>query len=85
MEKLKYVIFDSLFPVIFSPAITHRDIHPRGRATSAGFVSLIPIKRDGQGYINATVYGESISLGLASNGVEDETIIERSINQNYDR
>lgn len=80
--KLKYVIFNKNTPVIFHEVVAHNEIYGgRGKkATSAGFVSLVPISYGRKGFINSTVYGESISLGLKNNGDEDNEIIERFLN-----
>ena len=82
MSNMKYIIFDKMSPVIFSNALTHSDVARglREKPTSAGFVTLVPLSIDG-GYVNATVHGESISIGIKSNGDEDEKIIERFINK----
>lgn len=83
--KLKYVILDDMLPIIFTDGVSH-DTIPHGtgmRATSAGFVHLVPITTMKGNRINATVYGESISLGLESRGDHDNAIIEKFLNQ-YD-
>ena len=69
---------------MFSECISHDEATSRaaGKPTSAGFVTLVPITKDGEGYINATVYGESTSLGIGSNGDHDNMLIELAINTN---
>ena len=90
--KLKYIILDDILPVIFPEGVGHNEIsHGTGmRATSAGFVTLVPISstRNANGEItrakiNSTVYGESISLGIGSRGDHDNAIIEKFLNRDY--
>lgn len=79
---MKYVILDGIIPVIFSDGVKHCDI-PQGtgmKATSAGFVRLVPITTMDGNRINATVSGESVSLGIESHGDKDNEIIERFLN-----
>jgi hypothetical protein len=40
MREFKYIIFDDVFPVVFSLGTSHNEVHIRGRATSAGFATL---------------------------------------------
>lgn len=86
-HKMKYIIFDGKFPVIFHPVIVHAEVsagnYP-GKPTSAGFVTLVPIIKNNatESFVNATVHGESISLDLKSGGEVDNDIIERAINEN---
>lgn len=87
-QKIKYIILDGRTPIIFPDHIGHDDMArgQRQRPTSAGFVSLIPISQpDGKrSFINATVYGESISLDLQSQGDKDNLIIEKFLNNFVD-
>jgi len=84
-ERAKYIIFDKRLPVIFHPAIVHSEVkagYYAGKPTSAGFVTLVPIGGNDSvcSKINATVDGESVSLGLKSNGDEDNKLIEKLLN-----
>lgn len=81
-RKIKYIIFDGHTPVIFPDNLGHDDVArgTRQRPTSAGFVYLRPISDGKRTFINSTVYGESISLDLKSNGDQDNLIIEKFLN-----
>ena len=88
MFKTKYIIFNHRTPVLFHEVISHDSIPPVqyvGKPTSAGFVTLTPVNVDcrdlnGELTINATVYGESVSLDLKNGGDKDEKVIEKLIN-----
>ena len=64
MKKLKYVILDDQFPVVFDGCFKHSSFSnaQRMKATSAGFCQI-----DWENKA-VHVYGESISLGLKSMG-----------------
>ena len=85
--KLKYVVYDDCFPVIFGEYFKHTEIQTFKQATSAGFVSLQEVDTpEGSQYycsrmIKANCYGESVSLGIKSKGKEDERLLERMFNQ----
>lgn len=69
-DALKYIIIDEIFPIIFSAALTHKDIATGMKATSAGFCF-----RNLDGYWQC--YGESISLNLKSLGQADADKLNR--------
>jgi hypothetical protein len=85
--KLKYVIFDNLYPVVFGEYAQHSEVKIKFRTpTSAGFVQL----REEDAPANsrfcsarittASCYGESISLNLKSDP-KDERVIENLFNE----
>jgi hypothetical protein len=77
--KLKYVIFDNFFPVLFNTAIEHSSIICEGRIqTSAGFCK-IEYNKDTFKY-ESTCSGYSVSLGINSNPKEDKQAIDLTIN-----
>lgn len=83
-DKMKYIIFDNRTAIIFNPVIVHSNVSVgfrNGKATSAGFVTLVPAEVGNYNYVNVTVHGESVSLGLKSGGDKDEEIIQRMINE----
>jgi len=69
--KFKYVMIDSIFPVILHEAVQHKQI--TGNATSAGFFM---IHRGPSGKTEIACYGFSQSLGLKPDEA-DERILER--------
>lgn len=80
MYTAKYVIIDGS-AIVFSAAIQHKQMVGFAEiCESAGFVSF-SIGKDTDGYdtINATCYGESISLGIPSRGDIDSLIVKRQI------
>ncbi len=72
-------------PILFSEGLVHRDVAGNRNVESAGFVTLVPLldKGDGESYINATVHGESFTLGIGNRGDIDNKIIEAVINNHY--
>lgn len=58
--KMKYIMFDETFPVVFGEYFTHKDVTVpnAGKPTSAGFFSI----QDGK----VQTYGVSVSLELKS-------------------
>jgi|WetSurMetagenome_2_1015567.scaffolds.fasta_scaffold966895_2 hypothetical protein len=70
--KIKYVMFDGAFPVVFGEYIKHSDVSVKDlKPTSAGFIQLgMP------GEI--TVYGKSESLDLAPTE-DDDAIIKLAL------
>ena len=81
-RKIKYIIFNGHTPVIFPDNLGHDDVArgTRQTPTSAGFVYLRPFSDGKRTFVNSTVYGESISLDLKSNGDKDNLIIEKFLN-----
>lgn len=70
--KLKYVMFDGFFPVMFTGGIGHKEVTAGDRKpTSAGFVKFL----SSGDVVSAAVYGESESLGLKPHK-DDAEIIE---------
>ena len=67
--KLKYIIIDSSFPIVFTECLTHKDLIKHLVPTSAGFCSRSDIDN------KWTCYGESISLDLKSKGEEDAALL----------
>ena len=79
MKKLKYVIFDKCFVVLFNIALEHDQIIYTGRTpTSAGFVDIIYNTETNE--YDSTCYGKSISLGINSNPIDDKQTIDLTIN-----
>lgn len=77
-DKLKYVIDDYGNIAIFSPTAVHSDIARQmyGKAVSAGFVDFeVPA----DGVLDVKCFGESVSLGVKSNGFKDEEIIREKL------
>lgn len=74
--KLKYVM-TRYSPVVFKTVITHSDA-AKGleEITSAGFLT-VTVKN---GTLVCDPYGESISLGIKSNPVEDKVRLEEMFN-----
>jgi hypothetical protein len=85
--KLKYVIYDDCYPVIFGEYFKHTDVRTFKQATSAGFVSLKEVDTPESSQfccarmLKAYCYGESFSLGVKSRGEDDARLIERMFNQ----
>lgn len=81
--KLKYIIFDEAYPVLFGECQKHSDFKRVGIPTSAGFCQIaeeaasaksVSVRR-----MKAYVHGKSESLQLASLP-SDASIIERLFN-----
>ncbi len=83
--KLKYVVFNEAFPVVFGEYFAHRDIKAMGEPTSAGFFSLKEVEARPEHdtcsvkWIEVHPYGESVSLGLKSKET-DRFLLERLFN-----
>lgn len=84
--KLKFVVFDEAYPVLFGEYLKHSDVHAKyHRPTSAGFVYLKEVETpEGSPFCTTTMtkascYGESISLNLKP-AAGDEFLIERMLN-----
>jgi len=72
MEK-KYIIVDSMWPIIFPAYITHIEaakVAEGKKITSAGFFN---VNRDGDGTFEISTYGESTSLKLKPD--EDDSFL----------
>lgn len=69
MER-KYIMIDNCMPIVFDIALTHADVgeffNKEKSITSAGFIDS-----------NGNCYGQSDSLGIASNPIRDTKIIKR--------
>ena len=78
-RKTKYVIVDGK-AIVFSAAITHSDmVRYNQKCTGAGFVNFVCEKDEyGDTIVRAKCYGESVSLGIASNE-SDSTIVSYQI------
>jgi hypothetical protein len=80
LSAAKYVIVDGC-AIIFSAAIQHKDmVGYNEKATSAGFVRFYFDEEDDE--IKVKAYGESVSLGIASQE-RDSTILTRQITNTY--
>lgn len=86
--KIKYVVYDNFYPVIFGEYFKHTDVKGGYKqATSAGFVRLQEIDTPEDSAFcqcritKAHCYGESISLNLKSRGEEDARLIDKMLNQ----
>lgn len=64
--QIKYVMFDDIFPVIFTEAMGHDEVKWKGKTpTSAGFCSINTYDRV------VTAYGKSISLNMTPHPDDD--------------
>ena len=84
MKKKKYIVIDERNAIVFSETLTHKEIAGYGyNITGAGFVSF-EVGQDeyGCGTITAHCYGESVSLGVASNP-KDSDIVTRELFSSY--
>lgn len=85
--KLKYVIINEAFPILFGEYFKHSDFASgHGKVTSAGFVTIKEIETpEGSPFcvarmLQAGCYGESVSLGVKSDPEWDQKLIERVLN-----
>jgi hypothetical protein len=69
--KLKYVIVDELYPIVFGECFQHKQFSRIGKITSAGFCSISEVEtpKERTDISTATMfqvscYGESVSLGV---------------------
>ena len=76
---MKYLMIDEAFPILFGDYFEHTNIkaNVHGKVTSAGFVDLYMDCAHGK--IEASTFGESISLKLKPSKF-DEEIITRLVN-----
>lgn len=78
---MKYIIIDSLIPVIFSVALTHAEVAGIKKVTSAGFVEIsMGTDVDSNEIPMASCSGESVSLGIRSDKEHDQKVINRMLN-----
>jgi len=71
--KLKYLIFDNNFAMLFADPITHRSAAKsyHQKVTGAGFCSI----EFNANKLNVSVWGESFSLGGMESKPEDADVI----------
>ena len=83
--KMKYVVFDGAYPMVFGEYFQHKDVRALGRPTSAGFLQIKEVEARPEHntccaqYTEVHPYGESISLGLKSKE-EDKFLLEKLFN-----
>lgn len=85
--KLKYVVFDDVFPVVFGEYAQHREVKIglACKPTSAGFFTMAEVETPresrfvGTRMIEVNPYGESISLNLKSKPT-DKFLLEKLFN-----
>ena len=81
--KLKYIIFEEAYPVLFGECHKHSDLKRVGIATSAGFCSVREVDAPASSVslrrMEVHCYGKSESLGIGSMP-HDAAIIERLFN-----
>ena len=75
--KLKYVMIDESYPIIFTECHAHVDFKCVGNITSAGFIMFYA---DEKGNQKCSVYGRSVSLNLESHKL-DENIINHCLSE----
>lgn len=86
MNRLKYIIashpnYSSLSaPILFGELHKHSEVAMGFKVTSAGFVDITV---DTHGVSTATCFGESVSLNIKSDPIEDKIKIERLLNGMY--
>ena len=80
--KLKYVVFDCLFPVIFTEAQQHVKFKFMGKITSAGFCKIYSEGDVAAQVVKVHCYGESISLNIKSDP-KDSELLTRVIRNEY--
>lgn len=73
--KLKYIMVDELFPVLFPDAITHKHAALGLKVTSAGFCDID--KFNGEWEVD--VWGKSVSLGDLKSKPEDAIWIKKML------
>jgi len=84
--KLKYVVYDNSYVVVFGEYAQHKDVGIKYHtATSAGFFTMQEIDTPPNSkfccsrMIEVNCYGESISLGLKSKP-DDKFLLEKLFN-----
>lgn len=86
MNRLKYIIasipsYPSLSaPILFNEPHIHSEVGEGFKVSSAGFVDITV---DSNGVATVVCHGESISLNIKSNPIEDKIKIERLLNGMY--
>ncbi len=85
--KLKYVIVDDCYPILFGEYYQHSVFKNRGTITSAGFCSIKEVETPSDRMdittvtmTEVSVWGESISLGVKSDPEHDKRLLERMFN-----
>jgi hypothetical protein len=76
MGFLKYIVFDDISFIIFSPDQKHADLAGNRVVVGAG---QIDIMGKGDGDVRISCFGESTTLNVMSRGDVDASIIQRSI------
>lgn len=81
MKRLKYVIINECFPILFGEAHKHHDFFNNrlGKPTSAGFCTISQVGDHG---VVVSCFGKSISLNLEAQP-GDEQIIERLFTEDF--
>lgn len=80
MRKFKYVIADNI-PILFFMGTEHKDVARGFKVTSAGFCD---VWYDEMLKVWKTkCYGESISLNMKSDPVEDTMLLEHVLNSEH--
>ena len=86
MNRLKYIIASIpacphlSAPILFNEPHIHADVGRGFKVSSAGFVD---ISVDNHGVATVVCHGESTSLNIKSNPIEDKIKIERLLNGMY--
>lgn len=80
MRRFKYVIADYI-PILFFMGIEHKDVARGLKVTSAGFCDvwydeMIKVWK-------AKCFGESISLNMKSDPIEDTLLLEHVLNSQH--
>lgn len=76
--KQKYIITKTGRVIVFSELLQHKDFK-HFEPIRAGFVTFMIEKVEGYFRVKCNAYGESISLGLKSDEVEDTRLIKKEI------
>lgn len=79
--RLKYIIFDNAFPVVFGEYFKHSDMQISNglKPTSAGFCIVKSENDDAKKHNKVICFGESTSLNLKSSPL-DSKMVERLFN-----
>ena len=73
-ESVKYIIFDDLTVVIFSPIIIHSDMARKYAEKTPQTAGMVKLYDD-----QVACYGESVTLRIKSDPKRDTDIIKRSL------
>ena len=81
MKRLKYVIINETFPILFGECHKHQDFvaNRLGTPTSAGFCTISQVGDHG---MSVSCFGKSVGLNLESKP-DDERLIERLFNEDF--